>query len=126
MDRASPGKRYPVFGCPVEFSLSILGGKWKPVILARLKQQPMRYSDLRRALPRLSDKMLTQRLQDLETDGLVTVEPSEGGTVRFYRLTQRGESLRAVLQALYDWGADQALQMDVRVRSMPPGKEPDD
>ncbi|MER8953131.1 helix-turn-helix transcriptional regulator [Mesorhizobium sp. M0833] len=46
------------YGCPVEFALDALGGKWKTVILARIKEQPMRYSDLRRLIPSLSDKML--------------------------------------------------------------------
>jgi DNA-binding HxlR family transcriptional regulator len=53
------------YGCPVEFSLDLLRGKWKPVIMARLKQGPMRYGQLRRAIPRLSDKVLTERLRDL-------------------------------------------------------------
>jgi DNA-binding HxlR family transcriptional regulator len=59
------------FGCPVELSLQILGGKWKPVIMARLKEKPLRYGELRQAIPPLSDKVLTQRLRDLETQGLI-------------------------------------------------------
>jgi DNA-binding HxlR family transcriptional regulator len=54
------------FGCPVELSLELLGGKWKPVILARLKERPHRYSELRKLIPNLSTKMLSQRLRDLE------------------------------------------------------------
>ncbi|MER9076558.1 helix-turn-helix transcriptional regulator [Mesorhizobium sp. M0904] len=51
-------QRGRLYGCPVEFALDALGGKWKTVILARIKEQPMRYSDLRRLIPSLSDKML--------------------------------------------------------------------
>ncbi|MBB6409757.1 winged helix-turn-helix transcriptional regulator [Mesorhizobium sangaii] len=58
-------QRGRLYGCPVEFALDALGGKWKTVILARIKQQPLRYSELRRTIPSLSDKMLTQRLADL-------------------------------------------------------------
>lgn len=50
------------FGCPVELSIEILGGKWKPVILARLKDHSYRYSELRKLIPGLSTKMLTERL----------------------------------------------------------------
>ena len=107
-------KRLPAtFGCPVELSLELLGGKWKPVILARLKQGPMRYSDLRRQIPALSDKMLTQRLSDLKAAGLV--EQSGDAGAGPYRLSARGETLKPVLQALYDWGRDQAAVLPVRV-----------
>ncbi|MER9961250.1 helix-turn-helix transcriptional regulator [Mesorhizobium sp. M0045] len=51
-------QRGRLYGCPVEFALDALGGKWKTVILARIKEQPMRYSELRRLIPSLSDKML--------------------------------------------------------------------
>lgn len=91
------------YGCPVELSLDLLGGKWKAVILARLKDGPLRYGELRALVPGLSDKMLTERLHDLQGAGLVASEPSEGDR-RSYALTGRGESLRPVLQALYDWG----------------------
>jgi DNA-binding HxlR family transcriptional regulator len=84
--------------CPVEFALDVLGGKWRVVILARLKEQPCRYSDLRRLVPRVSQKMLTQRLHELTTAGLVE---HDGG---LYSLSPRGESARPVLQALFDWG----------------------
>ena len=59
------------FGCPVELSLALLAGKWKPVILSRLKERPYRYSELRKLIPTLSTKMLTERLRDLEVQGFV-------------------------------------------------------
>lgn len=52
------------YGCPVELSLDVLGGKWKSVILARLKDGPLRYGELRTLVSGLSDKMLTERLHD--------------------------------------------------------------
>lgn len=103
------------YGCPVEFSLDLLGGKWKVVILARLKQRPMRYSDLRRAIPDLSDKVLTERLGGLRETGLLESVVDANGVAR-YRLTARGESLRAVLQALYDWGETEAETFKVSIR----------
>jgi DNA-binding HxlR family transcriptional regulator len=101
------------FGCPVELSLELLGGKWKPVILARLKDGPLRYGELRRLIPSLSDKMLTERLADLQASGLIEhlTEALGGGC----RLSRRGESLRPVLTALYDWGAAQAEDLRVTI-----------
>ena len=109
-------KRLPkTFGCPVEFSLQMLGGKWKPVIMARLKERPMRYGELRRLIPALSDKVLTVRLHDLEAQGMVLKQKAAGGTV--YRLTPLGETLRPVLEALYQWGETAAPSLDVRFLS---------
>lgn len=107
-----------VFGCPVEFSLDLLGGKWKPVILARLKDNPVRYGELRRLIPDLSDKVLTQRLRDLTDAGLIEMVGENGATR--YALTARGQSLRPVLEALYAWGETAAIDAEVRFRSARP------
>lgn len=98
------------YGCPVELSLSLLGGKWKTVILARLKESPLRYSELRRAIPALSDKMLTERLRGLREQGWIELEDGK------YRLAARADSARAVLQALYDWGESVAPEVNARFR----------
>ena len=97
------------FSCPVELALEVLGGKWKPVILAHLKQRPLHYADLRRLIPRLSDKMLSQRLHDLAIQDLVMRVQGPKGKRSQYRLTGRGRSLAPVLQALHDWGEEMAL-----------------
>jgi DNA-binding HxlR family transcriptional regulator len=102
--------------CPVELSLELLRGKWKPVILARLKDQPLRYGDLRRLIPRLSDKVLTERLSDLQAQGLI-VREENGAGVGFYRLTEQGHTLRPILQCLYDWGEKRAAELEVIIRS---------
>ncbi|MER8960972.1 MULTISPECIES: helix-turn-helix domain-containing protein [unclassified Mesorhizobium] len=109
-------QRGRLYGCPVEFALDALGGKWKTVILARIKEQPMRYSDLRRLIPSLSDKMLTQRLAELVEIGFVTLETSPDGKGR-YALTGRGGDLAAALQALYDWGSVHGRAEGVRFRT---------
>jgi DNA-binding HxlR family transcriptional regulator len=93
------------FSCAVELALEIVNGKWKPVILAHLKQGPLRYSELRALIPALSDKMLTQRLVDLEEIGLVLRRKRGGRGARSrYELTPRGATLAPALQALHDWG----------------------
>jgi DNA-binding HxlR family transcriptional regulator len=102
------------FGCPVELTLQVLGGKWKPVIMARLKESPLRYSELRRLIPALSDKVLTARLHDLEEQGLICKDKSRAGET-VYRLTPLGETLRTVLDALYRWGETAAPKLDVKL-----------
>jgi len=104
------------YGCPVELSLSMLGGKWKTVIIARLKQQPLRYGELRRVIPDLSEKVLTQRLRELEEDGFVVREQQDGESR--YVLTSRGQSLQPVMQALYSWGLSEAPLHEARFRSV--------
>jgi DNA-binding HxlR family transcriptional regulator len=98
------------YGCPVEFSLDCLGGKWKTVILANLKGGPMRYADLRRRVRPMADKVLNERLLELQATGLVAKHPVSG----IYSLSDRGRTLGPVLQALYDWGQANAQEMDVR------------
>lgn len=104
------------FGCPSEFTLEVLGGKWKTVILCYLKQQPLRYKDLRLLIPNLSDKMLTERLADLSARGLVA-KKNLGGTSKqtFYVLTPLGKTLSAPLGELYKWGQEHAKAFGANV-----------
>lgn len=103
-----------LYGCPVEFTLSLLGGKWKTIILSHLKQSPLRYGDLQRAVPGLSDKMLTQRLHEMEDIGLIE-RTNQSSQVR-YRLTARGRSFAPALQAMYECGIKAAPEIGARFR----------
>jgi DNA-binding HxlR family transcriptional regulator len=104
------------FHCPTEFTLAVLDGKWKTVILSYLKERPCRYSELRRLVPSLSDKMLTERLRDLTRAGLVVRRPvGISRLTQSYALTEKASSLSAVLQQLYAWGIENADQFGVRV-----------
>jgi DNA-binding HxlR family transcriptional regulator len=102
------------FGCATEFTLAVLGGKWKTVILCYLKQRPLRYGELRALLPKLSDKVLSERLGELERAGLVarSAPPRANGNSA-YRLTRLGASLGAVLGPLYAWGESHAAPFGV-------------
>lgn len=92
-------------GCPVAATVAVLGGKWKPVILWHLSHGRRRFSDLQRAMPRASDRMLVRSLRELERDGVVLREVFAEVPVRVeYRLSERGASLGPVLQAMCDWG----------------------
>jgi DNA-binding HxlR family transcriptional regulator len=99
-------KRYH---CPVEVALDVVGGKWRAVVLAHLKEGVHRYGELRRLMPDVSEKMLVQRLRELQADGLVSRQEFDTVPPQVeYRLTEEGKSLAPVLQALYNWGAARA------------------
>lgn len=104
------------FSCPVELTLEILSGKWKTIILAHLKEQPLHYAELHARIPSLSDKVLTQRLNDLEELGLI-VRHKEGrrGARAWYELSDRGKSLRPALQILFDWGLSIASEVGATI-----------
>lgn len=99
------------YACPVELALDVLGGKWRVVILARIKEGARRYADLRRLVPRMSEKMLTQRLRELLDAGLVQRRGES------YVLTARGESARNAMDALYAWGEALAPELGVLVET---------
>ncbi len=98
-------------GCATEFAVDLLRGKWKPVILARLKDGPQRYGGLRRLIPGMADKVLTERLADLIELGFVG-QQDDGA----YRLTERGAAARPMLEALYAWGMQEAVDRGVTIR----------
>lgn len=110
-----PGR---LFGCPVELCLELLGGKWKTIILARLKGGRMRYGELRRAIPDLTDKVLTQRLREMERAGFLLREDNEG--VITYRLSPLAEGLAPALEELYHWGEAQGRLAGARFRTQLP------
>lgn len=104
------------FNCPTEFTLAVLGGKWKTVILCYLKQRPLRYADLRTLAPQLSDKVLTERLQELVDVGLIARKSADGGRKgQVYYLTRKGLSLGTLLVDLYGWGRQHAAAFGVSV-----------
>ncbi|MCX2947049.1 winged helix-turn-helix transcriptional regulator [Lentzea sp. NEAU-D7] len=97
-----------MYNCPVELALDVIGGKWRAVILAHLKQGPHHYGDLRRKVPGISEKMFVQRLRELQESGLVA--RAEVPPHVEYSLTDEGRSLGPALQALYDWGVERAAR----------------
>jgi DNA-binding HxlR family transcriptional regulator len=92
--------------CPVERTLQVIDGKWKPVILWHLfGRGTLRFSEIRRLLPRATQKMVTQHLRELEADGIVHREVyAEVPPKVEYSLTPAGETLGPVLKAMHRWG----------------------
>ena len=98
------GEAFDVTRCPVRGVLDRLGDKWTTLVVIALAQRTHRFSELRRAVPDISKRMLTQTLRDLERDGLIArqVFPTKPPSVE-YRLTELGESLLVPLVGLVAW-----------------------
>lgn len=92
---------------PVEFALDHIGGTWKMPILWRLKDRVMRYSELKRAMPRITDKMLTVQLRELEAEGFIhrEVYPVVPPKVE-YSITERGRTAIPIIDAIRNYGLD--------------------
>jgi DNA-binding HxlR family transcriptional regulator len=93
--------------CPVEVTLAVIGGKWKPLILWHLYEGGVRrFLELQRLIPGITRKMLTQHLRELERDGVVSRKIFNEMPLRVeYSLTKYGRTLRPLMRVLSDWGS---------------------
>ncbi|MFT8708886.1 MAG: helix-turn-helix domain-containing protein [Sporolactobacillus sp.] len=91
--------------CPVEITLSVIGGKWKGVVLYHLQNRPLRFNELRRLIPDVTQRMLTLQLRELEADGIIhrEVYPVVPPKVE-YSLTSFGKTLSPIILAMRQWG----------------------
>jgi DNA-binding HxlR family transcriptional regulator len=112
-------KQDPDYGCPIEVTLDVIGGKWKGMVLHRLLQGPARFNELRRVIPKTTQRVLTMQLRELEHDRVVrrTVYPEVPPRVE-YMLTEFGRSLAPLLEMMEKWGEKyqdkRRLRADVR------------
>jgi DNA-binding HxlR family transcriptional regulator len=90
---------------PVQTTLNVIGGKWKPLILWNLRENKLRFSELNRRIDGITQKMLTQQLRELEHDGLVSrkIYPEIPPKVE-YAITPYGKTLQPVLKSMCAWG----------------------
>jgi Predicted transcriptional regulators len=95
------------YKCAIALALSIIGGKWKPLILWHLKDNVLRFGELKRTLCNVTQKMLTQQLRELEADGLIcrNIYTQIPPKVE-YSLTDKGYSVLPILEKISEWGAD--------------------
>jgi DNA-binding HxlR family transcriptional regulator len=95
------------YRCTVSVTLEIIGGKWKSLILWHLSFKTLRFSQLQRRMAKVTQKMLTQQLRELEADGLVHRQVYAEVPPRVeYSLTELGLSVVPILQQMYLWGKD--------------------
>ncbi|WP_268912478.1 winged helix-turn-helix transcriptional regulator [Lentilactobacillus sp. SPB1-3] len=89
----------------VEATMEVIGGKWKPIILCHLRHGAKRTSELKRAIPNITQKMLTQQLRELEHDHIVDRQVYNQIPPKVeYSLSEYGESLSYILNQLCTWG----------------------
>ena len=112
-------QRHKQYGeCPIEATLDVIGSKWKGVILFRLTEQTRRFNELRRLLPKVSQKTLTSQLRDLERDGIVQrkiyaqIPPKVE-----YSLTELGWTLQPVIRELQSWGNHHLIEQKPESKS---------
>ncbi|BCZ47789.1 transcriptional regulator [Clostridium gelidum] len=92
------------YNCSMELTLDIIGGKWKPIIIWHLGKKTMRFNELKRSLPNITQKMLTQQLRALEESQLINrVSYNQVPPKVEYSLTDYGRSLLPVLTDLCEW-----------------------
>ena len=97
------GKEYP---CCTSLAMGIIGGKWKTVIIYHLKNNTLRYNELRKRIPWVTERTLSLQLKTLEKDGIIKrkVYTSKPPLKVEYSLTEFGETLIPVIRAIIDWG----------------------
>jgi DNA-binding HxlR family transcriptional regulator len=100
--------------CPVSYVLDKIGGHWKPLIIYHLQPGARRYSELKRAIPTITEKMLIQHLKELEADGLVVrkAKPVVPPYVT-YQLSSSGKELWPVLRAMGEWAIKDSKKIPV-------------
>ncbi|WP_461204760.1 winged helix-turn-helix transcriptional regulator [Clostridium sp. DL1XJH146] len=94
--------------CSIEYTLTIIGGKWKPVILWHLGEDgTLRYSELKRLMPGITHKMLSQQLKELEQEGLINRKQyNEMPPKVEYSLKEKGHTVMPILQMMHKWGKE--------------------
>ncbi len=102
-------KRYELDGtfyyCPVDLTLSVIGGRWKGLVFWNLRNGTKRFGEMKKILVGINDKMLTQVLRELEKSGIVNRKVYEVIPPKVeYSLTIEGEKLIPVMQMMADWG----------------------
>lgn len=103
-------------GCPVEVTLDLIDGKWKGVILYHLQDGRLRFGELRKRLPGITQRMLTKQLRALEQDDLIIRKVYAEVPPRVeYELSETGLRLRPVIDALRAWGEDHRARQSATV-----------
>lgn len=100
-----------IYHLAVEATLDVIGGKWKPIILCHLGGSKLRNGELKKLIPNISQKVLTQQLRELEHDGIIErkVYNQIPPKVEYY-LTNEGKSLRDILLAMSEWGENRVIR----------------
>ncbi len=104
---AAQAEKKELPACPVETTLTLIGDKWKVLILRDLMPGTKRFGELKKSIGSVSQKVLTAQLRDMEKNGLLTRTVYAEVPPRVeYTLTDLGKSLKPILDAMWDWGQE--------------------
>ena len=107
---------YDTYSCPVSKTIELISGRWKLIILYMIEHGINRFGALQKKMPKISKKVLTEQLRDLERQGLINrnVKVSKHPQEVIYCLTERGSSLRELVDQIFTWGMVHLLDEDSR------------
>jgi len=113
----SPRRKNPVTGCPLTAALAAVGGKWKLIIIYWLAESPKHFAAIKREMSSISQKVLTQQLRELESDGIIDRKPT--GPIPApveYSLTAYGKSVLPLVESARSWGRGHLVHLDAGVQ----------
>ncbi len=111
-------------GCDVEATLSVIGGRWKPVLVCHLVGGRKRFGELRRLTPNATERMITLQLRELEADGVISRHVFQEVPPRVeYELTEFGRTLDAILESMQAWGRTFKARKHAEEALVPDGGE---
>ena len=91
--------------CPLSYTIEMIGGRWKTIILYRLRNEPIRFGQLKKLIPSITEKMLAQQLKQLEYDRLIVRDAKEIIPPHVeYFLSESGKTLLPILLSMAEWG----------------------
>ena len=96
-----------IYYCPVDLTLSVIGGRWQGLIMWALREKPKRFNEIKRELVTINDKMLSQTLKKLVEQGVLNREAfNEIPPKVEYSLTEKGKKLQPILKLMEEWGTN--------------------
>lgn len=117
---SQPRRTNPVSGCPLTAALTAIGGKWKLIILYWLAESPKHFAALKRAMSGISQKVLTQQLRELVSDGIVSRQPKGAVPAPVeYSLTEYGRSVLPLMEEVRLWGRDHIERLTAQTNGAP-------
>jgi len=109
-----------VYISPIEVAIDVIGGKWKAQIYYALWYGPLRFSELSRSLPNITQRMLTNQLRELENDGIIDRKVYEQVPPRVdYSISEYGNTIKPILLDMYRWGYMHIKEKNLKYEPMP-------
>lgn len=109
-----------IFNCPVEVTINVIGGRWKPLILSRIGESTIRFNELHKLIPKISQKVLSKQLKELEKAGIIKRTATNGTLYKVeYCLTDLGKTVIPIKSAMCSWGSMYAELNHIIIQNLP-------